>query len=78
MLGVELVDLDMNFDICGSIRAPVTGLIASIGIGVELVQDVLDITLVLDNQKASLEVLSEGQLLVDISLAWYLSASYAA
>ena len=31
----------------------------------------MDITLVIYDMKASLEVLSEGKLLVDVSLAWF-------
>ena len=38
----------------------------------------MDIDLVLDGYKSSFEVLGESQLIVDISLAWWLSASYAA
>ena len=38
----------MNFDNCGSLSAPVLGLIVSLGINVELLQESLDITLVLD------------------------------
>ena len=60
----------------GSLCAPLPGLLVSVGIDVDLVQEVLKITLVLDVQKTSLELLSEVQLLVDVSLAWWLSASY--
>ena len=45
------------------------------GIGFKLVQEVLDIVYILDGYKSSLEVLGEVQLLVDVSLAWWLSAS---
>ena len=34
VLGVELVDLRMHFDIFGSLHAPVLGLIVSLGSGV--------------------------------------------
>ena len=50
----------------------------SLGINVELGQETLEIALVLDGQKSSIEVLSEVQLLVDVSLTWWLSASSAA
>ena len=58
----------MNFGNCGSLRAPVLGLLVSLGMDVELGQEGLDIALVLDEQKDVLEVLSEDQLLVDVSL----------
>ena len=59
----------------GNLRAPFLGLLVSLVICVELVQEVFNITLVLDVQKVSLEFLSEGQLLVAVSLARWLSAS---
>ena len=68
----------MQFDNCGSLRAPIPGLLISLGIDVELVKEGLYIALVLDGQKASLEVLSEGQLLVSVFLTWWLSDSYTA
>ena len=49
----------MYVDNCGSICAPVPGLLVSLGIDVELGQEGLDIILVLDVQKARIEVLSE-------------------
>ena len=67
----------MHVDSCGILRAPVPGLIVSLGIDVELEQEGLDIYLVLDGQKSSLEFLSYGQLLVAVSLAWCLSYSSA-
>ena len=67
----------MKFVNCGSIYAPVPGLLVSLDIDVELVQEGLDITLVLDGHKASLEVLSEGQIIIDVSLSWWLSDSSA-
>ena len=63
MLGVELLALGMHFDNCGSLRAPVLGLLIYLGIDVELGQRGLDKILVRDGHKSSLEVLSEGQLL---------------
>ena len=50
-------------------------LLASPGIGVEFKQEGLGITLVLDGQKADLEFLSGGQLILAVSLAWWISAS---
>ena len=70
--------MGIHFDNCGSLCALFLGLLVSLVIYVELVQEGLDITLVLDDQKASLEVLSEVQMLVSISLDWCLSASYSA
>ena len=68
----------MQFDNCGSLCASVMGLLVSTGIDVELVNTGLEITLVFDGHKASLEVLIEGQLLVAVSLGWWLSASSTA
>ena len=78
VLGVELVALGMHFDNFGSLHAPVPGLIFSLGIDVELGQEGLYITLVLDGQKSSLEVLSEGHILASISFDWLFSDSSAA
>ena len=64
----------MHFDNFGSLCAPILVLIFSLGIYVELVQEGLDITLVLDSHKSSLEVLIEGQILFYFSLSWFLSA----
>ena len=72
------MDLGVRFDNCGSIRAPVPGLLISLVIYIELVQEVLDIALVLDGQKSSLEVLIEVQILVFVSLAWWICDSFAA
>ena len=74
MVGVELVILGVHFENCDSLHAPVSSLLISLGIDVELVQEVLDIILVLGGQSSSLEVLSEGQIRVAVSLAWWLSA----
>ena len=68
VVGVELVALGMNFGNFGSLRAPILGLLVSLGIDVELGQEGLDIAFVLDEQKDVLEVLSEDQLLVAVSL----------
>ena len=73
--GEELVDLEMHFDNGGSLRSPVPDLLVSMGIDVELGQEGLDITLVLDVQKSSIEVLSKSQILVAASLTWCLSDS---
>ena len=59
----------MKFDNCGSLRAPVPVLLIYLGIDVELGQEGLDITLIHDGHKASLEGISKGQLIVDVSLA---------
>ena len=64
------MDLGIHFDNCGSLRDPVMGLLSSLGIDDELGQENLDINLVLDVQKASIEVLREGQILVYVSLIW--------
>ena len=69
------MDLEIQFDSFGSICAPVLGIFVSLGNYVELGQENSDISLILDCYKASLEVLGEGQLLVDISLTWWFSAS---
>ena len=62
----------MHFDNCGSICDPVPGLLVSLGVYVEFLQEGLNINLVLYFQKTSLEVLSEGHLLVSVSLTWCL------
>ena len=67
----------MHFENVGSLRAPFLGLLVSLVIYVELVQEGLDITLVLCGHKAILEALSEVHLLVDVPLYWCLSASSA-
>ena len=59
----------MQFGRCGSLYAPVLGLLVSLGIYVELRREGLDMILFLDGQKAILEVLSKGQLLVAVSIA---------
>ena len=70
--------LGVRFDNFGCLRAPVLGLIISLIFGAELGQEVLDISLVFDGQKYSLEFLIEVHLLVAVSLAWWLSTSSAA
>ena len=72
---VELVALGVHFEKCGSLRSPVPSLLFSLGFYVELVQEGLDITLVLDGQKAILEVPNEIQLIFSASLSWWISAS---
>ena len=74
VVGKELMALGMNFDNCSSLHDPIPGLRFSMRIFVELEQEGLDTTLVLDGNKASLEVLSEDYLLVAVSLAWCISA----
>ena len=69
--------LGVHFDNCGSIHDPFPGLLTYLGIDIEFVQEVLDVTLFLDVQKAGLEFISEGQLLVAVSLAWWISDSSA-
>ena len=58
--------LGIHFDNCGSLRAPGKCLLVHLGIYVELGQEGLDITLVLDDQNTRLEVLSKGQPLVAV------------
>ena len=70
------MSLGMYVESCGSLHVPLPGLLFYLIIYVELGQEGLEITLVLDEHKSSLEVLSEGHILVDISLAWCLSYSY--
>ena len=65
----------MHFDNWDSLRAPAPGLIVSLGSYAELAQEGMNVTLVLDGQKARPEVLSGGQLLIAFSLACWLSAS---
>ena len=55
--------LRMHFENCVSFRVPFLGLLVSMGIDVKLGQEGLDITLILDGQNTSIEVLSEDQLL---------------
>ena len=68
MIVVYLVALGMYFENCGILCAPVPRLLVYLGIDVELGQEGLYIALVLYRQKDSLEFLSDGQLLVDVSL----------
>ena len=72
---LELAALGIQSDDCGSLHAPFPGLIVSVVVDVELVQEGLDITLFTDVHKATLEVLGEVHLLVSVSLAWWISAS---
>ena len=60
----------MYFDNCGGLHDPVPGLLVSLGIDIELAKEVLDMNLVIDYQNSSLEALSEGQILVSVSLTW--------
>ena len=78
VVDLNLVELGMIFWNCGIIYAPVTGLLVSLGLCIELVQERLDINLVLDGHKTILEVLSEVQILIAVSLDWWLSASLVA
>ena len=48
VVGVDLMALGVHFEIFGSLRAPVMGLLVSLDIDVELGQEGLDITLILD------------------------------
>ena len=65
----------MHVDNGGSLCAPVPGLLFPLGIYVELGQKLFVVTLVLDRNKAILEVLIEGRLFVAVSIAWCLNAS---
>ena len=56
----------MKFHCCGSLRAPVPELFFNLGIQVELGHEALGIILVIDGQEASLELLSQGQILISI------------
>ena len=69
--------LRMHFYNCISLRAPVPGLIVYLGIYVELIQEILNVTFVLDVQKSRLEVFNEIYLIFDISLACWLIDSSA-
>ena len=64
------MDLGTSFDNYGSLHASVPGQLYPLSIDVELGQECLDIALVLDEQRASLEVISEGELLVAVFLNW--------
>ena len=70
--------LGMNFDNCSSLHDLVPGLKFSMRIYVELEQEGLDTTLVLDGQKARLEIIREGKNLVYVSFNWWLSTSSTA
>ena len=67
----------MHFDNCGNLCAPVTFIKFPLGIYVELGQEGLEITFVLDKQNSRIEVFSEGQFLVAVSFAQCLSDTYA-
>ena len=69
------MSLGVHFDNCGSLLSPVPGLLLSLVIYAKLIQEGLDITLVLDVQNSSLEVFSEGLVIVAFYLAWCLSSS---
>ena len=67
--------LGVNFDGFGSLCAPVPGLLVYLFIDVELVQEGLEVTSIIDGYKASLELLGEGQIIVSVSLTWWFSAT---
>ena len=69
------MDLGMHVDSCGILHAPVLGPLIYLGIYVELGEEGLDITLVLDGQKDNLEELSERHILVAVSLTWWIGSS---
>ena len=75
---VELLALGVNFEIFGSICAPVPGLLVAMVIEVELGKEGLDIAFIVYGYKDRLKLLSEVQLLVAVSIFWCLSASSAA
>ena len=62
----------MQFDQCGSLRVHVLGLLVYLGTYVELLQEDVDINLVLDGHNSRLEVLSEFQIIVAVSLSCFL------
>ena len=70
--------LGIHFDSFDSLSVPVPSPLGSLDIDVELIQEVLDIALVIDGYKTSIEVLGEGRIIVVVSLAWWLSASSTA
>ena len=78
VVGLYLMALGIHFESFGSLYAPVLDLLVPLRSDVELGQEGLDINFILDGQKASLEVLGEGQILVAASLALCISASSAA
>ena len=75
MVGEKLIYLGMKFNSCVSFCDPFPGLLVTQGIYVELGQEGLDITLVLDGHMVNLELLSEGKLFVAVSLTWWLRNS---
>ena len=60
------MSMGMNLDCFGSIHAPIPGLITSLVILVELVHEVLNITLVLDGLEARVEIIIQVQLLINV------------
>ena len=60
LVGVELMAAGIKFDCCGSICAPVSGVLVSMGIYFELGHQGLYIVLILDSQETSLEFLNRG------------------
>ena len=64
MLEVELMALEIHFENCGILRAPVPGLFVYLDIYVKLGQEGLDITLIFDIQKSILEVLVSARFLL--------------
>ena len=73
MDGVGWVALGIHIEKLSSLCAPVPVLFFSLFKYVKLVQEGLDTTFVLDTQKYILEVLSEGNIVVAVSLAWCIS-----
>ena len=65
--------LGINFGKCGILRSSIPSLLVSMGIDVELLQEVLDIALAIYGLKSILEVLSECRLLVAVLLACWIS-----
>ena len=55
--------MEMQFGYFGSAHAPVPGLLVSLGIYVDMVNEGLDIIFVLDGQEYILEVLSQGRII---------------
>ena len=58
--------MEMQFEYFCSAHDPVPGLLVSLGIYVDMVNEGLDIILVLDGQEYILEVLSQGRIIVGL------------
>ena len=67
--------LGVHFENCGSLCDHFPGLLFFLVIYVKLGKEGLGITLVLDVYKSSLEVLSEGQIIVSVYLVLWISYS---